>query len=88
MTHKVSKISDSESEYEYRGIRFERTDVARGYWGHYATLSSLGKVKERAGTRRDLLAKIDFHLDRNKPIDSLVGIEADEIQVTEDAPTF
>jgi hypothetical protein len=29
MTHKVTKISDADAEYEYRGIRFERTDVAK-----------------------------------------------------------
>lgn len=65
MTHKVTKISDADAEYEYRGIRFERTDVSKGYWGHYKTVFNLGRVKERAGTRRDLLAKIDCHFDQN-----------------------
>ena len=71
MSHKVSKVSDADDEYEYRGIRFEMTGVCKGYWGHYSTVSNLGKVRERAGSRRDLLAQIDAYLDRKVNTPSL-----------------
>ena len=73
MSHKVSKVSDADDEYVYRGIRFEKTSVGKGYWGHYSTVSNLGKVRERAGTRKDLLAQIDAYLDRKINAPSLAA---------------
>ena len=55
-------------EYLYRGIRIERDDAQRGYWGHWVTSYAMkqanGKhIKERAETRKVLLSKIDALLD-------------------------
>ena len=53
-----------EDTYEYRGIRFERNDSLKGYWGHYRTYNKLGKVHESTSTRKDMLKIIDNYLDR------------------------
>lgn len=64
MKHPVKRVSSEDCEYEYRGIRFERTGISRRYWGHYAVLHGLGKTVLGACTRKDLLRQIDAHLDK------------------------
>lgn len=61
MKHPV-KRTGSDGVYMYRGVRIERDDRSRGYWGHWSART--GGKRLTTENRSQLLAQIDELLDK------------------------
>lgn len=68
MKHPVTKTGIA-GWYMYRGVRIERDDRERGYWGHWrAAVGSTmqgTRAKLSTDTRAKLLAQIDEWMESN-----------------------